>query len=263
MDAPVPPQATAASPPWIVRSRYSRHSVRRPVAGTRGDRAAHEILQEHDPATGAVADPQQLPSTPRQRFVSDRSGAAHARRVISAQPAAGRRGDARDARARRADGRKHVDVLAAGRHSRLPASRGFKACGARPCARRRCAAPRARLGRAHLLAFSGQKGEPYETIRREYCYASVGERDAETAGISVPIFGAGQVLLGALTLAGPRSRIDETFIANARAVLLRAAARATNCPRRRRDADRRRRSRRSWRASAAAVDPRRHVGPRA
>ena len=33
-----------------------------------------------------------------------------------------------------------------------------------------------------LLAFSGQKGEPYESVRREYCYASVGERDAETAG---------------------------------------------------------------------------------
>jgi len=78
-----------------------------------------------------------------------------------------------------------------------------------------------------LLAFSGTKGEPYETIRREYCYASVGERDGETAGVSVPMFGVGQSLLGALTLAGPRSRIDATFIANARALLLRAASRAT------------------------------------
>ena len=78
-----------------------------------------------------------------------------------------------------------------------------------------------------LLAFDGEKGEPYETVRREYCYASVGERDAETAGVSVPVFGAGQLLVGALTLAGPRSRIDATFIANARALLLRAAIRAT------------------------------------
>jgi DNA-binding IclR family transcriptional regulator len=78
-----------------------------------------------------------------------------------------------------------------------------------------------------LLAFSGAKGEPYETIRTEYCYASVGERDSETAGLSVPFFGSGQALLGALTLAGPRSRIDETFIANARALLLRIASRAT------------------------------------
>jgi len=79
-----------------------------------------------------------------------------------------------------------------------------------------------------LLAFGGAKGEPYETIRSEYCYASVGERDSETAGVSVPLFGTGQTLLGALTLAGPRSRIDATFIANARALLLRIASRATH-----------------------------------
>ena len=78
-----------------------------------------------------------------------------------------------------------------------------------------------------LLAFSGTRGEPYETIRTEYCYASVGERDSETAGVSVPFFGSGQAILGALTLAGPRSRIDETFIANARVLLLRIASRAT------------------------------------
>jgi len=79
-----------------------------------------------------------------------------------------------------------------------------------------------------LLAFSGAKGEPYETIRTEYCYTSVGERDADTAGISVPFFGPGPVLIGAMALSGPRSRIDETFIANARVLLLRAAARATS-----------------------------------
>ena len=78
-----------------------------------------------------------------------------------------------------------------------------------------------------LLAFGGARGQPYETIRKEYCYASVGERDAETAGVSAPFFGSGQVLLGAITLAGPRSRIDEIFIANARAQLLRASSRAT------------------------------------
>jgi DNA-binding IclR family transcriptional regulator len=78
-----------------------------------------------------------------------------------------------------------------------------------------------------LLAFGATKGEPYETIRTEYCYASVGERDSDTAGISVPFFGSGQAILGALTLAGPRSRIDETFITNARVLLLRVASRAT------------------------------------
>jgi DNA-binding IclR family transcriptional regulator len=77
-----------------------------------------------------------------------------------------------------------------------------------------------------LLAFGGAKGEPYRTIRTEHCYAAVGERDAETAGISVPIFGVDQVM-GAITVAGPRSRIDGSFIANARVLLLRTAARAT------------------------------------
>jgi DNA-binding IclR family transcriptional regulator len=78
-----------------------------------------------------------------------------------------------------------------------------------------------------LLAFTGAKGEPYETIRTEYWYASVGEQDADTAGISVPFFGTGQVM-GAMSLTGPRSRIDATFIANARVLLLRAASRATS-----------------------------------
>jgi DNA-binding IclR family transcriptional regulator len=78
-----------------------------------------------------------------------------------------------------------------------------------------------------LLAFAGARGEPYETIRREYYYASSGERDIETAGISVPFFGTSEVL-GTLTLAGPRSRIDKAFVAHGRSLLLRAAARATN-----------------------------------
>ena len=78
-----------------------------------------------------------------------------------------------------------------------------------------------------LLAFAGAKGEPYETTRKEHYYASLGERDPETAGVSAPIFGSGQLLLGSLTLAGPCSRMNEAFIDNARVPLLRIAARAT------------------------------------
>jgi DNA-binding IclR family transcriptional regulator len=78
-----------------------------------------------------------------------------------------------------------------------------------------------------LLAFAGAKGEPYETIRNDHYYASQGERDPETAGISAPIFGSGQLLHGSLTLAGPRSRLTEALIDNARVPLLRIAARAT------------------------------------
>jgi DNA-binding IclR family transcriptional regulator len=78
-----------------------------------------------------------------------------------------------------------------------------------------------------LRAFSGQAGESYERVRRDCYSASFGERDPDTAGISAPVFGAGQRLLGALTVAGPRSRIDQAFIDKLRDPLLDVAARAT------------------------------------
>jgi DNA-binding IclR family transcriptional regulator len=78
-----------------------------------------------------------------------------------------------------------------------------------------------------LSAFSGAEGEPYETIRRTYHHVSLGERDPETAGISAPVFGPGRVLIGALTLAGPRSRVDAAFLERMKPLLLTAAARAT------------------------------------
>lgn len=78
-----------------------------------------------------------------------------------------------------------------------------------------------------LAAFSGAEGAPYETIRRTYHYMSLGDRDPETAGISAPVFGPGRVLIGALTLAGPRSRVDAAFLERMKRPLLDAAARAT------------------------------------
>jgi DNA-binding IclR family transcriptional regulator len=78
-----------------------------------------------------------------------------------------------------------------------------------------------------LAAFSGEPGEPYETIRRDWHYLSVGDRDPETAGVSAPVFGPGRSLLGALTLAGPQSRVDRAFLERMTGPLLQAAARAT------------------------------------
>jgi len=78
-----------------------------------------------------------------------------------------------------------------------------------------------------LLAFSGADGEAFEHIRRDGHAISLGERDPDTAGVSAPVFGAGQRLLGALTVAGPRSRIDQSFIDGMRGTLLDVAARAT------------------------------------
>ncbi|MET0183518.1 MAG: IclR family transcriptional regulator C-terminal domain-containing protein, partial [Caulobacterales bacterium] len=42
--------------------------------------------------------------------------------------------------------------------------------------------------------------------------ATFGERDAGAASISAPIFGAGDVLLGALSISGPRSRLTRERI---------------------------------------------------
>ncbi|MER8979110.1 IclR family transcriptional regulator [Mesorhizobium sp. M0870] len=78
-----------------------------------------------------------------------------------------------------------------------------------------------------LAAFSGQQGDPYETIRKTCNCLAVGDRDPETAGVSAPVFGPGGVLLGALTLAGPSTRVDAAFLQRMKRPLLEAAARAT------------------------------------
>jgi len=78
-----------------------------------------------------------------------------------------------------------------------------------------------------LSAFSGARGARYDSIRANYFYISLGERDRETGGISAPIFGAENRLLGSLTLSGPRSRVDQAFLNKVRPKLLLAAARAT------------------------------------
>lgn len=78
-----------------------------------------------------------------------------------------------------------------------------------------------------LSAFCGEAGEPYETIRRTFHFIALGDRDPETAGVSAPVFGPGGALLGALTLAGPRSRVDRAFLERMTGPLLQAAARAT------------------------------------
>lgn len=78
-----------------------------------------------------------------------------------------------------------------------------------------------------LAAFSGWEGEPYETIRRTGVYVSIGERDADTAGVSAPVFGRGQTLVGAMTLAGPRPRVGPAVLERMTGPLKAAAARAT------------------------------------
>lgn len=92
-----------------------------------------------------------------------------------------------------------------------------------------------RVGSAgHVIAaFSSPAGgDPYDRIRRELHYISLGERDPAIAGLSAPVFSrnlnGSRSLVGALTLAGPRARVDDAFIHAARVPLLRVAARASS-----------------------------------
>jgi DNA-binding IclR family transcriptional regulator len=78
-----------------------------------------------------------------------------------------------------------------------------------------------------LLAFGGEPGAAYERIRADGYCVSVGERERDTAGLSVPVFGLRQELRGAMTLAGPAARLDAAFVARTLGPLLACAARAT------------------------------------
>jgi DNA-binding IclR family transcriptional regulator len=60
-----------------------------------------------------------------------------------------------------------------------------------------------------ILAFCAQQGERYDSIRDKFFAASSGERDGETAAVSCPVFGVSQKLMGALSISGPRYRLEE------------------------------------------------------
>jgi DNA-binding IclR family transcriptional regulator len=78
-----------------------------------------------------------------------------------------------------------------------------------------------------LTAFSGAKGEPYETIRRQLHFVGFGDRRPDVSGLSAPVFGPGQALVGAVTISGPSSRLDAAFARRSVPVLLKAVAQAT------------------------------------
>jgi hypothetical protein len=82
-------------------------------------------------------------------------------------------------------------------------------------------------GGGGLRQCGAARAQLYETIRREGYYISIGERDEETAGISTPVFSAEQPLAGALTLAGPRSRVDDALLKSMRRTMVETSIRAT------------------------------------
>lgn len=60
-----------------------------------------------------------------------------------------------------------------------------------------------------LMAFRDAPGEEMENVRKNLWAASFGGTHAEMAAVAVPIFGASQALLGALSVSGPRYRFEE------------------------------------------------------
>lgn len=74
-----------------------------------------------------------------------------------------------------------------------------------------------------ILAFSGEPGEPYESIRRKGYHLSMGEREKGVATVSAPIFGLHWRLLGSVCISGPESRLDEARLRSLAQVVITAA----------------------------------------
>ena len=60
-----------------------------------------------------------------------------------------------------------------------------------------------------ILAFSGEPGSVYETIRRQGYHVSVGEREPQVSSVAAPVFGLNWRLLGSMCISGPTSRLTQ------------------------------------------------------
>src|SRR3546814_8642272 len=76
-----------------------------------------------------------------------------------------------------------------------------------------------------ILAFSGEAGEPYESIRRAGYMISLGERDPEVSSISAPVYSVNWTLLGAICISGPLSRLTEEILLQHKETTLSSASR--------------------------------------
>ena len=78
-----------------------------------------------------------------------------------------------------------------------------------------------------LRAFNGARGERFDEIRQRMYAASFGERDSETAAMAAPVLGPGNKLVGALSISGPRYRIEAAGEAKIVPVLFKYAKELT------------------------------------
>jgi DNA-binding IclR family transcriptional regulator len=71
------------------------------------------------------------------------------------------------------------------------------------------------------------RNAPTDTADVPLIHTSFGERDAACASMAIPVFGAGGVLVGALSLSGPRERFSTDALERMTGPLCDAAAQAT------------------------------------
>jgi DNA-binding IclR family transcriptional regulator len=74
-----------------------------------------------------------------------------------------------------------------------------------------------------LRAFSGARGKKFDDVRRAMYVAALSERDSELAAMSAPVFGIAGQLMGALSVSGPRYRLEAMGEAQIVPVLFRHA----------------------------------------
>jgi DNA-binding IclR family transcriptional regulator len=74
-----------------------------------------------------------------------------------------------------------------------------------------------------LRAFNGGPGKKLDEIRRVMYAATAGERDPELAAIATPVFGMNDKLIGALSVSGPRYRLEELGVERVLPILFKHA----------------------------------------
>lgn len=78
-----------------------------------------------------------------------------------------------------------------------------------------------------LLAYSGEPGEPYETIRRAGYHTTLGERDPVVASVAAPVFGQNRALAGVVAITGPIERLTAASATKHARFLKSSASRLT------------------------------------
>lgn len=70
-----------------------------------------------------------------------------------------------------------------------------------------------------ILAYDGAIGDRYDAIRANGNDVSLGERDPSCAAVAAPVFGPRGMLVGVISLSGPRERFGEAEITQMKATL--------------------------------------------